>query len=144
MERLRHLRRGAVGLRYRAGIPARQRMPSCWSTRFFLLPELNRRRQLSMQVGQVRGRYRLINEAPLVHLRAVTWRTQHTIRGGTRERPPQADTRSHVRHLSRRFFYRQRHLIAQNAAGGNTGADCADAHAVSWFNTSSNWGSAPD
>ncbi len=32
--------------------------------------------------------------------------------------------------------------IAQNAAGGNTGADCADAHAASWFNTSSNWGSA--
>ncbi|MGA8764171.1 MAG: hypothetical protein WB562_14990 [Candidatus Sulfotelmatobacter sp.] len=31
--------------------------------------------------------------------------------------------------------------IAQNAAGGNTGADCADAHAVSWFNSSSNWGS---
>ena len=31
--------------------------------------------------------------------------------------------------------------IAQNAAGGNTGADCADAHAVTWFNTSSNWGS---
>lgn len=31
--------------------------------------------------------------------------------------------------------------IAQNAAGANTGADCADAHAVSWFNTSSNWGS---
>ena len=32
--------------------------------------------------------------------------------------------------------------IAQNAAGGNTGADCADAHAVSWFNSSSNWGSS--
>jgi hypothetical protein len=31
--------------------------------------------------------------------------------------------------------------IAQNAAGGNTGADCADAHAASWFNSSSNWGS---
>ena len=31
--------------------------------------------------------------------------------------------------------------IAQNSAGGNTGADCADAHAVSWFNSSSNWGS---
>ena len=31
--------------------------------------------------------------------------------------------------------------IAQNAAGGNTGADCADAHAVAWFNSSSNWGS---
>jgi hypothetical protein len=31
--------------------------------------------------------------------------------------------------------------IAQNAAGGNTGADCADAHAVSWFNSSANWGS---
>src|SRR5579872_1280282 len=30
--------------------------------------------------------------------------------------------------------------IAQNAAGANTGADCADAHAASWFNTSSNWG----
>lgn len=32
--------------------------------------------------------------------------------------------------------------IAQNAAGGNTGADCADAHPVSFFNNSSNWGSA--
>ena len=32
--------------------------------------------------------------------------------------------------------------IAQSAAGGNTGADCADAHAVSWFNSSANWGSA--
>lgn len=31
--------------------------------------------------------------------------------------------------------------IAQNAAGGNTGADCADAFAVSWFNSSANWGS---
>lgn len=30
--------------------------------------------------------------------------------------------------------------IAQNATGGNTGADCADAHAASWFNSSSNWG----
>lgn len=32
--------------------------------------------------------------------------------------------------------------IAQNAAGGNTGADCADAHAAAWFNSASNWGSA--
>jgi hypothetical protein len=31
--------------------------------------------------------------------------------------------------------------IAQNSAGGNTGADCADARSVSWFNSSSNWGS---
>jgi hypothetical protein len=31
--------------------------------------------------------------------------------------------------------------IAQNAAGANTGADCADAYALSWFNNSSNWGS---
>jgi hypothetical protein len=31
--------------------------------------------------------------------------------------------------------------IAQNAAGGNTGGDCADAHAASWFNSSANWGS---
>lgn len=30
--------------------------------------------------------------------------------------------------------------IAQNSAGGNTGADCADAHSASWFNSSSNWG----
>jgi hypothetical protein len=29
--------------------------------------------------------------------------------------------------------------IAQSQAGGNTGADCANAHAVSWFNTSGNW-----
>ncbi len=31
--------------------------------------------------------------------------------------------------------------IAQNALGGNTGADAADAHAASWFNTAANWGS---
>lgn len=31
--------------------------------------------------------------------------------------------------------------IAQNAAGANTGADCADAHAAAWFNSASNWGS---
>ena len=31
--------------------------------------------------------------------------------------------------------------IAQNAVGGNTGSDCADAHAASWFNSSTNWGS---
>jgi hypothetical protein len=31
--------------------------------------------------------------------------------------------------------------IAQSAAGGNTGADCADAFALSWFNSSANWGS---
>lgn len=31
--------------------------------------------------------------------------------------------------------------IAQNAAGANTGADCADAHSEAWFNASSNWGS---
>ena len=31
--------------------------------------------------------------------------------------------------------------VAQNAAGGNSGGDCADAHAVSWFNSSANWGS---
>jgi len=31
--------------------------------------------------------------------------------------------------------------IAQNAAGGDTGADCANAHSVFWFDTRSNWGS---
>lgn len=31
--------------------------------------------------------------------------------------------------------------IAQNAAGASTGADCADAHPASWFNSSANWGS---
>ena len=31
--------------------------------------------------------------------------------------------------------------IAQNAIGANTGADCADAHAVTWFDSGSNWGS---
>ena len=31
--------------------------------------------------------------------------------------------------------------IAQNAAGANSGADCADAHSAAWFNTSANWGS---
>lgn len=31
--------------------------------------------------------------------------------------------------------------IAQNAAGSNNGADCADAYALTWFNNSANWGS---
>lgn len=30
--------------------------------------------------------------------------------------------------------------IAQNAQGSNDGSSCANAHAVSWFNTASNWG----
>jgi hypothetical protein len=30
--------------------------------------------------------------------------------------------------------------VAQAAAGGNTGADCANAHAVTFFNTAGNWG----
>jgi hypothetical protein len=30
--------------------------------------------------------------------------------------------------------------IAQNAAGANSGAGCADAHAASWFNSANNWG----
>ncbi len=30
--------------------------------------------------------------------------------------------------------------VAQNAMGANTGADCADAHASTWFNTAANWG----
>src|ERR1022692_300255 len=33
--------------------------------------------------------------------------------------------------------------IAQNATGGNTGTDCADAHAYTFFNTSGNWASSP-
>ncbi len=32
--------------------------------------------------------------------------------------------------------------IAQNSAGANTGASCADAHSAAWFNTSTNWGTA--
>jgi hypothetical protein len=32
--------------------------------------------------------------------------------------------------------------VAQNASGGNTGADCANAHSAAWFNTSANWGTA--
>lgn len=31
--------------------------------------------------------------------------------------------------------------IAQNASGAINGADCADAYAVTWFNSSANWGS---
>lgn len=31
--------------------------------------------------------------------------------------------------------------ITQNAAGSGTGADCADAFAVAWFNSAANWGS---
>lgn len=30
--------------------------------------------------------------------------------------------------------------IAQSSAGGDTGADCANAHSMVWFNTSGNWG----
>src|SRR2546427_3413307 len=30
--------------------------------------------------------------------------------------------------------------VAQNAAGGNTGADCTNAHAATFFNTAANWG----
>lgn len=30
--------------------------------------------------------------------------------------------------------------LAQAAAGGNTGADCANAHAITFFNTAGNWG----
>ncbi len=32
--------------------------------------------------------------------------------------------------------------VAQNSTGGGTGSDCSNAHPVSWFNSSSNWGSA--
>jgi len=31
--------------------------------------------------------------------------------------------------------------VAQNKAGGDTGADCADAHSAAWFNSAANWGS---
>lgn len=31
--------------------------------------------------------------------------------------------------------------IAQNVSGSDTGADCVNAHSVSWLNTSGNWGS---
>jgi hypothetical protein len=31
--------------------------------------------------------------------------------------------------------------IAQATSGGDTGADCADAHSAAWFNTAGNWGS---
>lgn len=30
--------------------------------------------------------------------------------------------------------------VSQNTAGGDTGADCANAHSLSWLNTSGNWG----
>jgi len=30
--------------------------------------------------------------------------------------------------------------ISQTAQGGDTGLDCANAHSVSWFNMSGNWG----
>jgi len=30
--------------------------------------------------------------------------------------------------------------VAQSAAGGDTGTDCADAHSLAWLNTSGNWG----
>ena len=33
--------------------------------------------------------------------------------------------------------------LAQSSAGGNTGADCADAKAVSYFNSSGNWSATP-
>lgn len=38
------------------------------------------------------------------------------------------------------LVYAEDIYIAQTAQGGNTGADCANAHVTSWFNTSGNWG----
>lgn len=32
--------------------------------------------------------------------------------------------------------------VAENAAGADTGADCANAHSATWFNTAANWGGA--
>jgi hypothetical protein len=37
--------------------------------------------------------------------------------------------------------FAQDFYIAQTAQGGNTGVDCADAYAVTWFNNSGNWSS---
>lgn len=34
--------------------------------------------------------------------------------------------------------------VAETAAGGNTGADCANAKAMSWLNNASNWGAGAD
>jgi hypothetical protein len=34
-------------------------------------------------------------------------------------------------------------FVAQSAAGSNTGTDCADAHAYTFFNSTANWGSGP-
>lgn len=33
--------------------------------------------------------------------------------------------------------------VAQNAAGGDTGGDCTNAHSAAWFNTAGNWGTMP-
>src|ERR1035437_3879659 len=33
--------------------------------------------------------------------------------------------------------------LAQTAQGGNTGVDCVDAKAISYFNTSGNWSATP-
>ena len=34
--------------------------------------------------------------------------------------------------------------VAQSQAGGNTGADCSNAHSISWLNSSGNWNSSVD
>lgn len=34
--------------------------------------------------------------------------------------------------------------VAQNSSGGNSGADCSNAHSSTWFNNASNWGAGKD
>ena len=40
------------------------------------------------------------------------------------------------------FGFSKNIYVAQNAAGANTGSDCADAHSAVWFNTAGSWGSS--
>ena len=39
------------------------------------------------------------------------------------------------------YLFAEDIYIAQNSAGGDTGADCANSHSAAWFNTAGNWGS---
>jgi hypothetical protein len=66
---------------------------------------------------------------------------QHTIRGGRVNRPRNLVLAAMFLIFAAGFSTASNIYIAQNAAGGNNGTDCADAYAVTWFNASANWGS---
>jgi hypothetical protein len=66
---------------------------------------------------------------------------QRTILGGTLNTPRSLIFVLALISFAAAFSTANDIYIAQNSAGANSGADCADAYAMSWFNSSSNWGS---